>query len=116
MIARRTLFGFVVALVSAHSTQIFAQAGRPVSAADLSGKTICWSDGTRSTYAANGQYTNNKGGHTVWSVPKPGILHAGSKERQAEVLPDGRLYNYYLDSPHGGSQSLRREYWGTVCN
>ena len=113
--AKISFVGLVVALASVSPTKSFAQSSRPVSARDISGKTICWSDGTRSTYAANGQYVNNQGAHRVWSVT-PGVIHVGSVEREAEVLPDGRLHSYYVASPRGGAQGLRREYWGTACD
>jgi hypothetical protein len=116
MIGKITLLGFAIVLVPACPTQTFAQSGRPVSARDISGKTICWSDGARSTYAANGQYTNDQGLHSVWSVPQPGVVRFGSRERQTEVLADGRLHSYYLPASIGGTNSGKlREYWGTVC-
>ncbi len=110
MIAKFALSGFAVVLALACPTEIFAQAGRPVSASDISGKTICWSNGDRATYAANGQFTNNSGRHTVWSVT-PGLIHVGSSVRQTDVLPDGRLHILLTKG-----QGVQHEYWGTACN
>jgi hypothetical protein len=109
MIAKFAL-GLVVIFASAYPVEVFAQAGRPAAASDFSGKTICWSDGLKAVYAANGQFTNNKGAHTVWSVT-PGVLHVGSAVRQTDVLPDGRLHILLT-----GSHGHQNEYWGTACN
>jgi hypothetical protein len=83
--------------------------GRPITAADLSGKKFCWSDGGWSIYAANGQFSNSLGKHSHWSVPEPGVLHAG-RFLQMEVLPDGRLHWYF--------QVYSQDFdgWGTLCN
>jgi hypothetical protein len=68
MRAKFALLGIALVFASACPTAIFAQAGRPASASDVSGKTICWNDGGRSVYSANGQFTNNRGVHTTWSM------------------------------------------------
>jgi hypothetical protein len=51
--------------------------GRPITAKDIAGKTICWSrKGVRANFAANGQYTDNQhrpGFRDQWSVPEPGV-------------------------------------------
>jgi hypothetical protein len=111
MTSNISLLGFAVVFASAWPTEISAQAGRPVSASDLSGKTICWSDGMRSTYADSGRYTNNKGAHTRWSVPEPGIVHVGSSERQTSVLADGQLHISLM-----GRGGVQLEFWGTTYN
>lgn len=111
MTAKILPLGFAVLLASACPTEIFAQTGRPASASDVSGKTICWNDGGRGTYAANGQFTNRQGAHTTWSVPAPGVIRVGSSERQTEVLADGRLHVLVT-----GRHAIQREYWGTACN
>ena len=50
--------------------------GRPITAKDIAGKTICWSrKGARANFAANGQYTDNQ--------HRPGY-HDLKKVRQVE--------------------------------
>lgn len=80
--------------------------GRPVTAADLSGKKFCWSNGHWGLYGLDGFVTNDYGKHPQWSVPKPGVLHIGDHYRSIEVLRDGRLH---LSGDDGDG-------WGTVCN
>jgi hypothetical protein len=87
--------------------------GRPIAAKDLAGKKFCWNAGGWTIYAADGHYTNSKGGHTHWSVPEPGVVAIGQGRRQFEVLTDGRIHNYhfciYCANRDIGS-------WGTLCN
>ena len=45
----------------------------PVSAADLSGKKICWSNGSTSSYGAGGKYSNNMTGTGTWSMTGGGV-------------------------------------------
>src|SRR5579871_4634276 len=49
----------------AGSTGAFAAA---VTAADLQGKKICWSDGGTPTYGADGSYDERGFGHGTWSL------------------------------------------------
>jgi hypothetical protein len=90
--------------------------GRPITAKDIAGRTICWSrSGVRGNFAANGQYTHNRhhpGYRDQWSVPEPGVLRVGYWHRQVEVLADGRLhsYRYCLIC---GEHDL--DSWGTEC-
>ena len=80
-----------------------AQQGRPVTAKDISGKTVCWDDGWRITYETDGTSFGARGGapavnhhNSYWSLPEPGVVRRvrpGGEERylQVTVLPDGRL-------------------------
>jgi hypothetical protein len=91
--------------------------GRPISAKDIAGKTICWSrKGVRANFAANGQYTDNQhrpGYRDQWSVPELGVLRVGYWHRQVEVLPDGRLHSYKYCLTCGDHDV---DSWGTECN
>ena len=51
--------------------------GRPVAAADISGKKFCWEKGNTTTFAADGQFTNERGQLTRWSISEPGIVKTG---------------------------------------
>jgi hypothetical protein len=88
--------------------------GRPITTADLSGKTFCWDDGGRVTYGANGKLSSNFGVHDrPWSVPEPGVFKGGRGYDQMEVLPDGRLHIYkycLLCDDHD------LDHWATPCN
>ena len=70
MIARHLLFGVVFACTGVCVTGAFAQSGgRPVTAKDFSGKNVCWNEGRRDVYGADGKFTSYSGHHTTWSVP-----------------------------------------------
>jgi hypothetical protein len=105
-----------------------AQAGKPVTAADLSGKTVCWDDGWRITYAADGGYLSARGdapvvrGHTRWSISSLGTLKLDRGEKQQYlqlvVLPDGRLErDWFVGKPHHhtGVPGMQQT-WGTICH
>ena len=64
----------------------------PVTAADLSGKKICWSNGSASVYGRGGKYSNNLSGEGTWSVTGAGVhVHTDRYDYMAAVqkLPDG---------------------------
>ncbi len=105
-----------------------AQAGRPVTAADLSGKTICWEDGWRITYAGGGGYLGARGNssaanphHERWSLLDPGVVQVDreGKQRylQIVVLPDGRFERdrFRGKVTKGGMAGIQRSF-GTVCH
>jgi hypothetical protein len=122
MIALRSLFGIGVAAAASIATMGSAEAvlgeGRPVVAADLSGKKICWNTGYWDIFAASGEHIGGAGNDPRthkhhWSVREPGVLIIGSMHRQVEVLPDGRLHIYWyslIATEHD------QDFWGTVCN
>jgi hypothetical protein len=66
----------------------------PVTAKDLSGKTICYNTGERATYFPGGKYENNQIGNGTWAVTAHGVqLHT---ERFSGLLdfekqPDGTI-------------------------
>ncbi|MGB7100908.1 MAG: hypothetical protein WBD95_19365 [Xanthobacteraceae bacterium] len=45
----------------------------PVTSADLSGKKICWNNGSVSSYARGGRYSNNMTGDGTWSMAGGGV-------------------------------------------
>lgn len=109
MIATRLQICLATMLAILRTANAFADEGRPVIASDVAGKKVCWNTGQWHMYEADGQFTNNYGHHSRWSVPEPGILERGRQYRQVEVLPDGRFHLRYYS--HGD-----RDYWGTACN
>jgi hypothetical protein len=109
MIATRLQICLATMLAILRTANAFADEGRPVIASDVAGKKVCWNTGQWDMYEADGQFTNNYGRHSRWSVPEPGVLKRGPQYRQVEVLPDGRFQLRYYS--HGD-----RDYWGTVCN
>lgn len=109
-IALRTCIG--IALMALFDTAALSDEGRPVAAADIAGKKICWNNGRSATFAANGQYTNDRNQHSTWSIAQGGILHIGNDYTETIVLPDGRLQTHRFSGRHGGDKYG----WGTVCN
>ena len=109
-----------------------AEEGRPVTAADLSGKTVCWAGGYKTTYYADGRESNSRGRHSTWSVPEPGLVQFGPVPGSPEwfkfshynyapmfVLPDGSFQTYRFFGKSGGSLTnadIYTDHWGKVCN
>jgi hypothetical protein len=91
----------------------FAEDGRPVTAQDISGKTICWEDGRRNTFAVDGRYTSTAGRHSKWSVIEPGVVKAGHLEHQIEVLPDGQLHSHRFRGR--STRGIYVDHWGKAC-
>jgi hypothetical protein len=113
MIAVRSLICVAVAIATMRSAEALLGEGRPVTAKDISGKRICWNDGSWTQYAADGQFTNHRGAHRTWSVPDPGVIHVGAGYREVEVLPDGRFHMYWFNLL---ATERDQDRWGTVCN
>ena len=68
----------------------------PVSSADLSGKSICWDNGSMSSYGAGGKYSNNISGHGTWSMTGGGVhIHTERYDYVANMqkLPDGTFHS-----------------------
>jgi hypothetical protein len=66
-----------------------------VTSADLSGRTICWDNGSQSTYGRGGKYSNNLVGEGTWSVTGGGVqIHTDLYSYVADVqkLPDGTFH------------------------
>jgi hypothetical protein len=67
----------------------------PVSSADLSGKSICWDNGSVSSYGAGGKYSNTMSGHGTWSMTGAGVhIHTDRYDYVASMqkLPDGTFH------------------------
>jgi hypothetical protein len=88
--------------------------GRPATEEDLVGKKICWDNGESFMFAANGQFTNERGRHTTWLVAEPGVVKIGNRYPQVLILPDGSFYFHRV----ANAQSITGhvEHWGKVCN
>jgi hypothetical protein len=64
----------------------------PATSADLSGKKICWNNGSVSSYGHGGKYSNNMSGEGTWAVSGGGVhIHTDRYDYLAHVqkLPDG---------------------------
>jgi hypothetical protein len=120
----------ILALVFLSSSLAEAEEGRPLTAADISGKTICWDDGWRLTYAANGRYFGDRidqppkdhrvdDGHR-WVFVEAGVIKVDSgptkieKYFQIAVLPDGQLQKYSFSGR--STRGTQKYWWGKVCN
>lgn len=102
-----------VAFVMLECAGVFAQAlpqeGRPVTADDISGKRVCWSNGRMSIFLADGQYKNDRGQHATWSVSQPGVIHINYTYWETQMLSDGRLLHHWYSR-------IDHYRWGTFCN
>ena len=66
----------------------------PVTAAELTGKKICWDNGLISTFLPGGKYFSNMAGNGTWQVTSVGVeIHAEHYSGIYEVdrQPDGSL-------------------------
>ena len=86
--------------------------GRPVTAKDLAGKTICWSDGVKETFETDGIRTSSLGGHRKWVVVEPGLLRVARVYTQIEMTQDGRFHIHRYCGLCGGDM----DWWGTPCS
>jgi hypothetical protein len=110
MIARHLLFGVVFACTGVCVTGAFAQlGGGPVTAKDFSGKNVCWNEGRRDVYGADGKFTSYSGHHTTWLVPDRASSSVATwNDKSSCCQMGGSIWHYYS----GGD----RDFWGTVCN
>jgi hypothetical protein len=89
----------------------YEEEGRPVTVQDVSGRKFCWNNGGFAVYEANGQFFNAKGHHSKWWVTEPGVIKVGHGYRQTEVLPDGRIHQFWTKKQGRKEKDL----WGTAC-
>ena len=71
---------------------VWSASAAPVTAADLSGKKICWDNGSASHYAPGGKYSNNLTGEGTWSMTGNGVhIHTERYDYVAAIqkLPGG---------------------------
>ena len=88
--------------------------GRPLTAKDISGKKICWDSGHWIAFGRDGYFHSDRGNHAEWSVPRPGVLKTGARERETEVLPDGQFHMHWFVLYRGkGDKNI--DHWGKVC-
>jgi hypothetical protein len=92
-----------LAIVAGFSFLLLPSAvARPVTTADLSGKTICWANGNVVTYLPGGKQISTMGGEGTWRVTAIGvevITQAYSNIFDDQILPDG---TYASDTDFGG--------------
>jgi hypothetical protein len=63
-----------------------------ITSADLSGKKICWDNGSASSYDSSGHYSNNVSGEGTWAVTAGGVsIHTQRYDYVAAMqkLPNG---------------------------
>jgi len=92
LLPRVPSFGAASALALAVVT---AAPAAPVNSADLSGKRICWDNGSISSYGPGGKYSNNMSGDGTWSLTAHGLhIHTDHYDYVANVqkLPDGTFH------------------------
>ena len=89
----------LVTLLGAASVLSFASwsaaLAAPVTAADFAGKKICWDNGSTSSYAAGGKYSNTMSGECTWTMSGSGVhIHTDRYDYVADVqkLPDGSFH------------------------
>jgi hypothetical protein len=91
---QRHLSRFGVAAV--FSLALFSAAyAAGVTTADLSGKKVCWDNGSISRYGAGGKYSNNMTGDGTWSMAGGGLhIHTDRYDYVATVqkAPDGTFH------------------------
>jgi len=69
-----------------------AAAAAPVSSADLSGHSICWDNGSTSSYGRGGKYANTLSGEGTWAPTSGGFhIHTDRYDYVAAIqkMPDG---------------------------
>jgi hypothetical protein len=127
MNTKRSVLGAAAALI-AWPALAQAQASRPVTAEDLSGKTVCWDDGWRFTYAKDGSYFGARGDAPAvnhhkarWSMSEPGVVQIdrGVKQGYLQIvlLPDGRFgRNWFIGKAKNSRMPGIHQTQGTVCH
>ena len=67
-------FSAALAIAAIFPLHAFA---RPVIAADLAGRSICWQDGDKQTYSPDGKFSSTRWGEGTWRVTAHGVqIHA----------------------------------------
>jgi hypothetical protein len=90
-----TAFAISIFLVSARAD------ARPVTAADLGGKIICWGDGNIQAFSADGKTANRQLQDGTWSVGANGVRiegAGGGANVDIEIQPDGTFTSEFSDS------------------
>jgi hypothetical protein len=66
-----------------------------VGAGDLSGKSICWDNGSTSSYGRGGKYANTMSGEGTWAFTSGGVhIHTDRYDYVASIqkMPDGTFH------------------------
>ena len=89
---------FAVSILLVSSSPVQA---RPVTAADLAGKMICWGDGNIQAFSADGKTANRQFQDGAWSVGANGVridVGSGGANVDIEIQPDGTFTSEWTDS------------------
>ncbi len=70
---KKHLLALAAAYVAFLASLSAALAATPVTAADLSGRTLCMSNGDRNTFGVGGVLSSNRFGNGTWQVTAAGI-------------------------------------------
>jgi hypothetical protein len=88
---------------------------RPVTAADLSGKAICWNDGDKQLYLPGGKFSSTRWGKGTWRVTAHGVQihsHPGGNALSDIRLKHGTFSLTTLSNLNGQRQTA----WGKYCH
>ncbi len=84
------LLSIVAAGAALSLVSLAAANAAPVTSADLSGKKICWNNGSVSSYGAGGKYSNNMTGNGTWSMAGGGVhIHTDRYDYMATMQKSG---------------------------
>src|SRR5271155_2140059 len=88
---------------------------RQVTEADLSGKTVCMSNGDRNTFGAGGHLSSNRFGSGTWAITTGGVQI--NAQYKVGYLPISRRSNgtFRIHVPEG-AQELPYVVTGRYCN
>jgi hypothetical protein len=98
----------LLAGISLSSLLASSAVARPANVSDFSGKTICWSDGNKSTFHANGKLDDSIGGSGTWRFGAAGLeMHTASYTgiSDVQIQPDG-TYVSKGTTGNGGQTAL----------
>ena len=103
-------FSVALAIAGAFPIQAFA---RPVTAADLSGKSICWNDGDKQSYLPGGKFSSTRWGKGTWRVTAHGVQihsHPGGNGLADIRLRHGTFSLTTLNNRNGHREAATGKY------
>jgi hypothetical protein len=90
---RKYLPLFIGGLWATALASVSAALAAPVTAADLTGKKICWDNGNVSTFLPGGKFSSNRSGNGTWAMTAGGVEthteHWSGVSANFEKMPDG---------------------------
>lgn len=87
---------------------------KPVTAADLTGKSLCWSSGEKETYLAGGKFVSKGWGEGSWRLMSDGIVAIQSKSLEWTASIEKRADGGFERNASGSGWS---NFWtGHYCN